>query len=166
MQKADENLDSFITRLKTLVKECDYHTERDDAIRDQIVFGCKENKLREKFLREETVTLAYTLNICQAHQASQKQMSMIRNENLNKENSTINKVNLHKPRPRHNASRPNKEEDHNDKTSYNLTLRKCKYCGHKHIWNKNDCPAYGKQCNKCKMFNHFESQCKKKRLQG
>ena len=79
-QKDDENLDSFITRLKTLIKDCDFSTERDDALRDQIVFGCREDKLREKFLREECISLADTLKICEAHQASQRQMQMIKKE--------------------------------------------------------------------------------------
>ena len=77
-QKEDETLDTFITRLKTLVKNCDFSTDKDDAIRDQIVFGCREDKLREKFLREECISLIDTLKICEAHQASQRQMQMIK----------------------------------------------------------------------------------------
>ena len=80
MQKEEETLDAFITRLKTLVKDCDFSTERDDAIRDQIVFGCRDDKLREKFLREECISLIDTLKLCESHQALQKQMQMIKKD--------------------------------------------------------------------------------------
>ena len=46
MQKEEETLDAFITRLKILVKNCDLSTKRDEAIRDQIVFECGDEKLR------------------------------------------------------------------------------------------------------------------------
>ena len=32
-------------------------------------------------------------------------------------------------------------------------VKKCKYCGTTH--NVRQCPAYGKECNKCNMKNHF-----------
>ena len=41
--------------------------------------------------------------------------------------------------------------------------RKCKYCGGMHEWNKTKCPAYGKECRKCRKLNHFASVCKTKR---
>lgn len=34
----------------------------------------------------------------------------------------------------------------------------CSYCGYEH--QKSKCAAYGKQCNKCKKLNHFESVCR------
>ena len=88
-QDAGESLDSYMTRLKTLVKDCDYGAERDDALRDQLVFGCLEDRLREKFLREETLSLNDALSIWQSHESSRKQMSIIRNQH---ETTSINRL--------------------------------------------------------------------------
>ena len=34
----------------------------------------------------------------------------------------------------------------------------CRFCGHNH--KKRDCPAFGKECNKCGRKNHFSKMCK------
>ena len=41
-------------------------------------------------------------------------------------------------------------------------LRICCFCGRRHIFGRDKCPAYGKTCNKCKGKNHFLNMCKKK----
>ena len=48
VQKSGESLESYITRLKILIKDCDYDKERDNSFRDQIVFGCSDDELRKK----------------------------------------------------------------------------------------------------------------------
>ena len=34
----------------------------------------------------------------------------------------------------------------------------CANCGNKHP--KQKCPAFGRQCNKCKKFNHYAKMCR------
>ena len=43
--------------------------------------------------------------------------------------------------------------------SLGRNLRSCKFCGQKHVWSKNKCPAYGKCCPKCGKLNHFAIKC-------
>ena len=80
VQRAGEQLDAFITRLKIILKECDYGDEKEKQLRDQIVFGCREDSLRDKFFREAALALQMTIHICTAHQASQKQMNSFRED--------------------------------------------------------------------------------------
>ena len=35
----------------------------------------------------------------------------------------------------------------------------CKFCGKKHEWKKEVCPAWGKRCTKCNRLNHFAGLC-------
>ena len=38
--------------------------------------------------------------------------------------------------------------------------RECRNCGRKHDFNKwENCPAFGKTCNKCRKPNHFAVKC-------
>ena len=80
MQRAGEQLDAFITRLKIILKECDYGDEKEKQLRDQIVFGCREDSLRDQFFREAALALQMTIHICTAHQAFQKQMNSFRED--------------------------------------------------------------------------------------
>lgn len=36
----------------------------------------------------------------------------------------------------------------------------CEHCGLKHRKEREDCPAYGKKCVKCRQKNHFAQVCK------
>ena len=45
----------------------------------------------------------------------------------------------------------------------NKKVIKCDYCGTEHSFGKNNCPASGKRCNKCKERNHFAKVCKSAR---
>ena len=93
VQRTGEQLDAFITRLKIIMKVCDYGDEKDKQLRDQIVFGCREDSLRDKFFREAALTLQMTIHICTAHQASQKQMNSFREDR----DETVAKIRETKP---------------------------------------------------------------------
>ena len=43
-----------------------------------------------------------------------------------------------------------------------IPIVNCKYCGRKHLRDKNQCPAYGAKCQKCGKPNHFAAKCKSK----
>jgi hypothetical protein len=40
--------------------------------------------------------------------------------------------------------------------------RRCKYCDRQHGGKKDNCPAYGQNCRKCRKANHFAKVCKSK----
>ena len=76
-QNEDENIESFIAGLKLLIKDCNYEdtVELNKAIRDGIVIGCRSDKLRQKLFECANLTLSKTIDICTAHQASEKTMN-------------------------------------------------------------------------------------------
>ena len=39
------------------------------------------------------------------------------------------------------------------------SFKVCRYCGLEHEWIKEKCPAWGKECSKCKWKNHFARCC-------
>ena len=39
-------------------------------------------------------------------------------------------------------------------------MRNCTFCGFKHEFQKEKCPAWGKTCHICNGRNHFKSKCK------
>jgi len=52
------------------------------------------------------------------------------------------------------------EETSKQDSFYAKSAIECARCGTEH--NRNQCPAWGAQCNKCKQFNHFTDNCKVK----
>ena len=63
--QGSDSIDAFVTRLKLRAQGCNY-AERDNMIRDSIVFGCSSEKCREKLLYEgEKLTMDRAVQIMQ-----------------------------------------------------------------------------------------------------
>ena len=65
-------------------------------------------------------------------------------------------------RPRHSPQENISKRQHVDKRQKencdeNNIEKKCMHCGNKHP--KQKCLAFGRQCNKCKKFNHYAKMC-------
>ncbi|XP_068205689.1 uncharacterized protein [Palaemon carinicauda] len=176
MQETNETLETYVTRLKILVKDCNYGNQRDKQLRDQVVLGCTEDKLRQKLFEVEDLTLEKTLDLCVAFQASKRQMDVIKStprqtndsvakvrEESRREKTTDRRHNAdHDGRPKHenNEGRP-KSSKPSVPTS---KLHPCKFCGEKHEWRKEKCPAHGKKCIKCGNYNHYAVKCKSRKI--
>ena len=89
-QKQGENFDSFLTDLKLKAKTCNFDQLSDSLIRDQIVYGTAEDKVRERLLRETDLDLDKTVKICQAHEAASLHMKKFNEVESN--TSTVNIV--------------------------------------------------------------------------
>jgi hypothetical protein len=55
-------------------------------------------------------------------------------------------------------TRKEKREEKRDKTGNNI----CNNCGYRH--RRGRCPAYGKNCNRCKKLHNFARMCKAKEV--
>ena len=164
VQNSGESLESYITRLKILIKDCDYDKERDKSLRDQIVFGCSDDELRKKFFEAESLDLKKTVDICVNFQASKKQMNVYKEGNVD----TVQNVSHRQSRSKQHKSHVNapvgsgtnkKDKVSCDSKSVKTKMRNCKFCNQKHVWAKNKCPAFGKVCSSCSKLNHFSVMC-------
>ena len=64
-QKQEENIDQFITHIKCKAAECDFgDDEKKTQMRDRLLFGCREDELREKFFRIKYDELTYSNMYC------------------------------------------------------------------------------------------------------
>lgn len=91
-----------MTDLKILVKDCGYATP-DEMIRDAVVFGTKDHKVREKCINEGSdLTLEKAVNIGRTLELSKAQLKSMAGED-----KSVNIVNKSKqgPSPRFNTGR-------------------------------------------------------------
>ena len=147
MQNQDETFEQFVTELQLLVKDCGYD-KNDEMVRDRIVTGVKNSKIREKPLNVGSdLTFAKTLDIARAYEISHTQCSAIEDKRVNSVTS--------KKTP--SSRNPAKHEYRSGTEKQQIS---CGKCGYDHV--KQQCPAYGKRCNRCKKLNHFQKMCKTK----
>lgn len=55
-QGPSETGENFVLAIKLLAESCEFGTHRDDAIRDQLVFGVYDRELQKRLLNEENLT--------------------------------------------------------------------------------------------------------------
>ena len=58
-----------------------------------------------------------------------------------------------------NSTTVNSIKQKHRKTIGNSKTSECLFCGLKHPFAKEKCPAYGKKCTKCGIKNHAEKVC-------
>ncbi|KAI8733745.1 CAunnamed protein product [Biomphalaria glabrata] len=129
--------DVFIMQLRAQAKKFNFK-EKDRMIRDKIIFAV-EKRLQERLLNHDDLTLKKCIEICQTYEQTAKGLAEINKETVVK----IDKI----------------EQKKNDNRN---NLIDCWFCGGRHAVNRTACPAWGKNCNKCKGKNHFAVKCKTK----
>lgn len=148
-QAVDEPFDKFLLALKGLISSCNYDTQRDSLLRDQIVVGIIDNDTREQLLSQSTLDLKKAVEICRARESARKHA--VRMQSGAEASQTQMLVNLL------NANRgiASSQKMQYPKDSGNNSS--CRFCGGQHSRGK--CPAYGKFCVKCGRINHFAKVC-------
>ena len=82
IQKETETLDQFVTDLKLLVKDCDYR-DSDVIVRDRIVIGIRNSKIREKLINiGNDLTLNKAEETARVHELAASQAKSMAHEDV------------------------------------------------------------------------------------
>ena len=155
VQQEKEPFEQFLTKLKIEVKDCGYK-DPDEMVRDRVVIGCYSQKVREKLIQEGSeLTLEKAVDIARTQEMSNTQLQSMAPEESNV--NSLREERESKQRYKHDRQYQRNVKHQNTKQGYKQS---CSKCGIKH--EKNQCPAEGKICAKCKKLNHFERVCKSK----
>ena len=97
MQEEGEPLEKFIVDLKILT--CNFSTLRESLVRDRIICGIRDSKLREDLLKVADLDLDKCVNACRASELSKE-----RNREIEATSETV-----------HHLTSGNKREEKKDK---------------------------------------------------
>lgn len=81
-QGLDENIDKYVTDLKVLASTCKFGDIKDSLIRDRIVCGINSATMRERLLREDSLTLDKCLQICRAAELSKENSKTLQGQTV------------------------------------------------------------------------------------
>ena len=92
-QGAGEPFDLYVTTLRQLTARCNFaHVTKEDLLRDRIIFGIHNPKLKERLLREADLTLSKCLEICRAAELSSAQLKKVTRLNDSVTISAVNTI--------------------------------------------------------------------------
>jgi hypothetical protein len=148
-QKPNENIESFVTTLKTKAQVCQFGEQEESLVRDLLIIGINDNALKERLLMEHNLKLDTAIQYCRAKEESVSHVKEMNNSLKPKDSFYSDTTES----PIHSVSKPYSVNS-NPVSAY------CSRCLTKHAYR--NCPAWGKKCNKCKKLNHFASACKAK----
>ena len=117
-------------------------------ITDKIIFGVRDQRVKERLLRDGDQSLAKVIDACRAAESSKRQLLAMTTAQTPQVN-IINKG----AQPK---NRKSKATNHNEGGNMK---QNCGFCGQNHPPRK--CPAWGATCSKCRGRNHFAQVCKK-----
>lgn len=148
-QEAGETYDQYKTALRKLAEGCEFASiTPEEILRDRLVFGIREAKVRERLLREAKLTLLKTDEICRASESTAAQMKEV------SQGDTVSAITFNRK-----YRRPRVQGDKN-----NDAKKACGNCGRFH--EPDNCIARGKTCNECGKMNHFASMCRSNKRSG
>ena len=133
-QSINESLDEFVANLKHLAATCEFGNLRDELTRDRIVWGIHDNNLRARMLQKKALTLTQAVDLRRSFKQVQVQIKQMQEvQELDKHAEPLNATSTAKP----------------------FKKIACKFCGGKHAYGRNLCPAFGKRRFNCNKPNHF-----------
>ncbi|XP_068224306.1 uncharacterized protein [Palaemon carinicauda] len=148
-----ESFDQYVTALRHIALDCDFaNITQEEILRDRIMFGISDDKVRDRLLRERNLTLERTLKICQVSEVSIAQQEEI-NRVLESKVITVS-AKLKDP-----VGRMKPVTDVHRKLEETDWINDCRFCGKSHRKVKEVCPVWGKRCINCKEINHFKFKC-------
>ena len=73
-QLSEESVDKWVKELRTIAVNCEYGDQESGRIRDQVVYGVREDRTKERMLREKDLPLQKAMEICRAAESAKSQM--------------------------------------------------------------------------------------------
>lgn len=156
-QRDGESINDFVAALRKLAIKCKFDTYLNTALRNQLVFGLRSQKVQARLLEEKDLTYELAIQKAKAMEMSHQGGAEIHQQKNNA--ASINYVD--KKRNQHNSSR-NKHKTSNNKnhnSSDQVTNKiKCYRCGsEKHIATK--CEHKNMKCHHCNKIGHMKAVC-------
>jgi len=143
--REDRSFDIFVTDLRRRAEYCDFGAIKDSLIRDQIVVGINDPKLRERLLRETDLMLEKAIKLRRITEQSREQSKIFISPTT--QTGSINAVKKTEPLVDTGKS----------KNVDSQRIVKCKFRAASH--DRGNCPAYGTTCHKCNGKNHYARCC-------
>lgn len=159
-QQQNERIDTFVMKLRTQAERCEFKSNTDDNIKDQITSGCYSDSLRRKILEKDDANLESIIKIARILEAVSEQQKEFTNDTKTSDNDRNDPNEVCKIEARKKFGNRN----FNRTSNISSGCARCGLTNHKSSDDK--CPAMGKTCNKCGKTNHFARKCRTRNFQN
>ena len=154
-QEKGESVDMFYGQIRDVLHQCEYdHVIQKVLEAETLKFGLTNTKIKEKvYALQKDADASRVLDTARAEEQGQTLIREV--EKIKRDYNLVETKSAEELRQQKKSfSKKSKtSSDGRTKNQYD-----CKRCGRK------QCPAYGKECNKCKKKGQFAEQCHSKAI--
>ena len=170
---SDQAFDIYYTTLKMMAQQCNF-MEKDNMIRDKIVFSMKDLSMKEKLLnvaKRGELSLKKCVDLCKTAETTKKDMESMKASNESSEqavsvDSFRAQYSRYSPRRSPGRGTGSQRGGQGRGTGYKQpnagalpwTDKKCFRCDRRH--GTGQCNAIGQICGSCGKPNHFSRCCR------
>lgn len=151
-QNQGEPIESYVTDLRIKAKTCNFGTLQEELIKDRLVCGIKDDNLRKILLRDSGLTLPKAVSVCHIYDQTEHHT-----KTLSSPHAPTSVDSLQYKSGRKQRFEPRQRPQTGRNTQF---IASCNNCGGSHDAKRDNCLAFGQQCNACKKWNHYKKCCR------
>ncbi len=165
-QVPGETVLQYVTSLRDLTAICEFGSNLDEMLRDQLVENVASHRIREKLLLETDLTLSKAITFATQIETAGEQVKTLSDQKLVPVQAIQGKsmVAVGQYKTKYSASTKPSVSSKTFKTSkaskMTSSVPACYRCGStKHLANDSRCPAASEKCHNCQKIGHFSRVC-------
>ena len=156
-QREGESFADYMLSLREMTARCNFSKccDRCEAfqLRDRVTTGIRDAGTIEKLLAVgSSLTLDTMCAICEADESAKEKCAVV----------APSSISMIKKKTAVSAYKSERRRADSSAEALRPRTAECKFCGRQHELRKEQCPAFGKTCSKCKGRNHFAAKCRSK----
>jgi len=145
VQKPTQTIHQFITELQSQAGNCEFGVMTGELVRDRIVVGARDQKLREYLVDVDDLDLNKCIQKAKQYTSSRAQVSHMSQED------NLDAINQRTPKP---AANPTDQSTGSTLKTGNGKYEYCFFCGRENH-PRERCPARDSRCNRCRGVGHW-----------
>lgn len=166
-QKTDESISQYVVMLKKLANTCDFGRNLDENLRDQLVFGLKNEIIIQRLFTEKAETLnfqkayhiAVNIETAEKDAIAVEAGATVAHSKEGESAATVHKVQYDR-KGKNSSTRSGKSHDLESTYQHRAP---CKRCGRKNH-DSSECFHKKAKCAKCGVMGYLKYVCRKKCL--
>ena len=179
-QEEGQRFDEYLTELKKKAQDCEFGGLKDELIKDILICGLSDDRLRGRLLRMPKVTLKEATEQCMANEEVKRHSvelnvqtsvnavsrgvatgysnSKVSRGGYNNSNSNFNRGGANGYNNSGGGTSGYNRSSNNDNADKSKNIiTQCKFCSGSHP--RGECPAFHRTCGKCNRKGHYASCC-------
>ncbi|GBO38636.1 hypothetical protein AVEN_122174-1 [Araneus ventricosus] len=152
LKQGNEDIATFIVKIKELASKCNFGAFLNDALRDKLVCGLQSEQIQNKLLSEKDIDFAKASEMALAMETASRETKSLEGDSLNvfKIHSS-DKVKQIKFPQRKGSGKPSFPHQGSKETKL------CRHCGKSH---RGECNLKNATCYQCCVKGHSKPVCK------